>query len=471
MLFPAVHRLALLFCIFVTSFVRAQQPPIPLEDALQRAEIPLEAAGMYVQEVGNGPVLFASNWDTPFNPASTMKLVTTSAALELLGPAFRWNTQAYFDGQQQGDVLHGDLIIKGSGDPKLVIEHFTHFLRRIRGKGIREIRGSVVLDRSAFRLGAFDPAEFDGDPMKPHNAGPDALLLNFKAMALRFVPDDAQNLVHVLVEPPMAGYAVQPPYIANGDCGDWRTKLRPIIDATGARFPGVFSASCGERVWYIHPHEMTPTQYFSAVFRRVWTELGGSLHGEIRDGLLPPTARLVTEWQSAPVAEVIRDVNKHSNNVMARQLLLSIAHQVLQVPATPEYGAAVVRTWLSNKGIDAPELSIDNGSGLSRSERVSALTLGRVLAAAYRSPYMPEFISSLSLVGHDGTMRNRLRGNPVAGRAHIKTGMLREVRAIAGYVLASSGKRYVVVCLINHPNAYKAHEVQDALLQWVHDWG
>ncbi|WP_292936428.1 D-alanyl-D-alanine carboxypeptidase/D-alanyl-D-alanine-endopeptidase [Noviherbaspirillum sp.] len=449
----------------------AQQLPIPVTDALQRAQIPVSAAGIYVQEVGAGPVLLASNEKTPLNPASTMKLVTSDAALEILGPTFTWKTQAYATGTQAGDVLHGDLIIKGSGDPKLVLENFWLFLRRIRAKGIREIRGNLVLDRSAFESMEFDAGQFDGDPMKPYNVGPDALLLNYKALAFRFTPDAARGVVNVTMDPPLAAYPLTAPHLGNGECGDWHAKLRPAIDSWGARFSGAYSASCGEKVWYVHPYQLTHTQYFHLAFRRLWADLGGTLKGDVQSGVVPPNARLVAEWESASLSEVIRDINKYSNNVMARQLLLTLAANVLNLPANAERGAAVVRTWLSNKGIDAPELSVENGSGLSRNERISALTMGRMLESAFQSPTMPEFMASLPLAGFDGTMRLRLVNQAVAGKAHVKTGMLNEVRNIAGYVLAASGKRYVVVFMINHPNSLRGQAAQDALLQWVYERG
>jgi D-alanyl-D-alanine carboxypeptidase/D-alanyl-D-alanine-endopeptidase (penicillin-binding protein 4) len=184
----------------------------------------------------------------------------------------------------------------------------------------------------------------------------------------------------------------------------------------------------------------------------------------------------VAEWQSVTVPEVIRDINKFSNNVMARQVLLTIAATVgaagsETAAADTAAGARAVGNWLVGKGIAAPELVIDNGSGLSRIGRVSAATLGGLLASAYQSPTMPEFISSMPLVGYDGTMRKRLKDREVAGQAHVKTGSLNNVRAIAGYVLASSGKYYVVVFLINHPNAAAGQAAQDTLLQWVYDRG
>jgi serine-type D-Ala-D-Ala carboxypeptidase/endopeptidase (penicillin-binding protein 4) len=449
----------------------AQELPAAFADALQRAQIPLPAVGVHIQEVGTGTVMLGLNDMMPFNPASTMKLVTSNAALEILGPTFSWKTQAFIDGVQNGDVLHGDLIIKGSGDPKLVLENFWMFLRRIRSRGIREIRGNLLLDRSVFEDGPFDAAQFDGDPLKPYNVGPDALLLNYKALSFRFIPDEARGVAQVTVDPPLAAYPLYSPKLSNGDCGDWKGKLNLAIDSNSARFNGVYPAACGERIWHVHPYLMSHTKYFDLAFRRFWADLGGTLKGETRGGSLPPTARLLAEWDSAALSEVIRDINKFSNNVMARQLLLTMSYQVTKLPANTERGAAVVRTWLAAKGIDAPELSIENGAGLSRTERIAPITMARLLAATFRSPIMPEFISSLPLVGYDGTMRQRLVTQTVAGKAHIKTGLLNEVRNIAGYVLAASGKRYAVVCLINHPNALRGNEAQDALLQWVYERG
>ena len=465
----SLQAACLLFVLSVAA--HAQELPIPLHDALKRAEIPPEAVAVYVREAGGGPALIAHNDKTAFSPASVMKLVTSDAALELLGPTFTWKTRAFTTGVQNGDVLEGDLVIKGSGDPKMVLENFWLFMRRIRARGIREIRGNVVLDRSVFEPLAYDPAMFDGDPLKPYNVGPDALLVNYKALAVRFVPDAANRRVTVSVDPPFMNYPIAAPRLGNGDCGDWKGRMRPVIDASGARFSGVYPASCGERIWYVHPWQMTHTQYFDLLFRRIWTELGGTFKGEVHNGAVPPDARLVAEWESASLSEVIRDINKYSNNVMARQLLLTIAAQLTSQPGNAANGAAVVRSWLAGKGIEAPELLVENGSGLSRNERVAASTLGSLLDAAFRSPVMPEFIASMPLAGNDGTMRSRVKDRSVAGHAHIKTGMLNDVRAIAGYVLAASGRRYVVVCLVNHPNAGKAVEMQDMLLEWVYERG
>ncbi|MNK11225.1 D-alanyl-D-alanine carboxypeptidase DacB precursor [compost metagenome] len=468
---PLALALIFSFTLAPLAVHAAEGLPTVVSEALKRSAIPPAAVGTYVQEVSGQKPWIAVNETTGFNPASTMKLVTSDAALELLGPTFNWKTQAYMTGTLNGDVLDGDLIIKGSGDPKLVTENFWQFLRKIRAAGIREIRGNLILDRSIFEDMPYDAAQFDGDPLKPYNAGPDALLLNYKVFAFHFLPNPARNQVDITVDPPVATYPVMAPALTNGACGDWQGKLLPNMGRISTNFTGSYSAACGEKTWYLHPYLMNHSEYFGVVFRQLWNDVGGVFNGAVSNGVVPPAARFVTEWQSTSLPEVIRDINKYSNNVMARQLLLTLAADVLKLPASPERGARVVKTWMANKGIDTTQVVIENGSGLSRTERIPAGAMGRMLVSAFQSPTMPEFISSLPLVGYDGTMRKRLTKQTVAGRAHIKTGTLNDVRAIAGYVLAASGKRYAVVCIINHPNAVGGQAAHDALLQWIYENG
>lgn len=454
-----------------TGVAFSQALPETVVASLERANLPPSSIGIDVREVGSGSPWISWQPHVPLNPASTMKLVTTQAALDVLGPGYTWKTQAYATGARKGDVLYGDLIIKGSGDPKLVLENFWLFLRQIRIRGIREIRGDVLLDRSAFESSSFDAALFDGEPLRSYNAGPDALLLNYKAITYRFVPDPDNGRVRIMMDPPLAGHAVTAPKLVSGDCGNWQKQLAAEFEVTGTHFRGNYALACGERAWHVHPYHMTNNQFFGGVFRQVWQDLGGVFKGEVRDGVVTTEAYLVAEWRSAPLAEVVRDVNKYSNNVMARQMLLTMAFEATRSPATPQLGAAVVQASLQRRGIQASELVIDNGSGLSRNARISADSLGRMLVSGFRSATMPEFIASMPVVGYDGTMKRRLTDAGVARSAHIKTGLLADVRAIAGYVLAASGRRYSVVFLINHSQAPAGWEAQDALLQWIYEKG
>jgi D-alanyl-D-alanine carboxypeptidase/D-alanyl-D-alanine-endopeptidase (penicillin-binding protein 4) len=450
----------------------AAMPPT-VAAALKAARLPATSTGIYVQEVGSNRAMLSINAEKAMNPASVMKLVTTYAALELLGPSFVWKTGVYENGTRRGDVLEGDLIIKGAGDPKLTQDDLALAMRAIRARGIREIRGNIVLDHGVFDVSAYDAAKFDGDPLRAYNAGPDALLINFKAFALTFVPDEAAGIANVSAEPRAAGIPVRANIkLVPGPCQDLRgPQLKLRIDAAGGiAVNGNYALTCGVKSMWVHPYELSTLQYSSAVLRQLWQDAGGVLAGEVRDGQLPATARLTYEIESESLAETIRDINKYSNNVMARELFLSIAYEKLRLPATPDRAARAIRTWLTGKGM-GEELVMENGSGLSRIERVSPQTLGRMLVAAFRSPVMPELMSSMPLVAYDGTMQRRLRSKDVAGQAHIKTGTLNDVRAIAGYVLAASGRRYAVVCLVNAVGAPAAQAAHDALLQWVYAEG
>jgi len=468
-----ILRALLLFAIAVTV-ASAQSLPRSVELALKRAQIPLSGVAAYVQDVNGGKPLVAHNAAQAMNPASTMKLLTTYAALELLGPTYTWKTEAYAGGKLQGGVLEGDLILKGYGDPKLTLENFWLLLRRLRALGLREIRGDLVLDRSYFEPVEYDPAKFDAEPLRAYNVGPDALLLSFKTVRFLFVPDAAKKTVTVIAEPRPAGLEFAAAVAAtDGACGDWRAGIKADFKSNGAsaiaNFAGSMPASCGERYW--NASLLAPPNYVYGVFRPLWEELGGTLSGDWKNGPVPADAKLLAASESASNAELARDINKFSNNVMARQLFLTLGAEVLKLPGRNDRSAQVVQSWLAEKKLDFPELVLENGSGLSRQERISAGNMGRLLLQAWHSAVMPELMSSLSLVAYDGTMRRRLRFESIAGQAHIKTGSLSDARTLAGYVLDQRGRRRVVVMFINHANAAAGQPAQDALLEWVYQSG
>jgi D-alanyl-D-alanine carboxypeptidase/D-alanyl-D-alanine-endopeptidase (penicillin-binding protein 4) len=446
--------------------------PPPVAAALAQAGVPESAIGAYAHEVGTTEPFLAVGAERALNPASVMKLVTTYAALELLGPAYVWPTEVYAAGALQQEVLAGDLVLKGHGDPKMTIESFWLLLKNLRSRGVREIRGDLVLDRRYFGIGeGFDPARFDEQPTRPYNTGPDALLVNYKAIRLQFIPEAETRSVRITVEPSLPQVAiVNNLKLDSGACGDWVTRLK--LDAQGgsqqARFAfnGSYAASCGERARYFSV--LGHQQYIHSLFQELWREMGGTFGGEVRDGTAAG-ARLLAAVPSQTLSEIARDINKFSNNVMARHVFLTLGAVSGGAPATADKASRAIRQWLVQKGMTAPELVLENGSGLSRIERISAATMGQLLVDAFRSPVMPELIASMPVVAVDGTMRKRLSGAEVAGQAHIKTGGLAGVRSIAGYVLDRNGRRVAVVLIVNHANAGAAHGAQDALLKWVYD--
>lgn len=463
---------AVLLLLAASAVAQAQSTlPASVSQALAAAKVPAASVAVVVQEVGVHHEILRANAAAPMNPASVMKLVTTFAALEQLGPAYRWKTEAYASGALRDGVLEGDLVLKGGGDPKLDLEGFGRLLRALRGKGLREIRGDLVLDRGAFERAGGDAGRFDGDPFRPYNVLPDALLVNYKSIRFVFVAEPERGGVRVYAEPkPPALELVNALKLAEGACPEgsaFRELLKPTFEPARQRaiFAGAYPASCGEKD--LNVALLEPNDQVAGVFRQLWTESGGTWSGAARDGAVPPGARLLHGLESAPLAEIVRDTNKFSNNIMARHLFLSLSAD--NGPANAQKSLAAVRSWIAAKKIAAPELVMENGSGLSRIERISAGNLAALLQAAWRSPAMPEFISSMPIAGLDGTMRRRVKNEGVAGQAHIKTGLLSEVRSMAGYVLDRSGRRLVVVMMVNHPNAHQAQAAMDALLRWAYE--
>ncbi len=517
---------ALLLCLCQTTQAASSTLPESVRDALKHANIPLSSVGIVVQQADARTPLLSQNAMQAMNPASTMKLLTTFAALETLGPAYRWKTEVYLDGTLENGVLQGNLVFKGYGDPKLNIEQFWLWLRELRQRGLREIRGDIVLDCSFFEAGTHDPAEFDNDPTRAYNVGPNALLLNFNALHLRLIPNAPHT--NVLLEPDLSGYEInnhiktaakQP--CKGGDTYSARLQERNIV------LEGTIPVDCGEVDDYFSllPH----SDYFFAVFRSLWQELGGTLQGKLRAGSVPANQAAFSTHFSPPLSEVIRDINKFSNNIMARQLFLtlgtiptasditnSLREPVLQsrpaktevnaqqsgitntgnlTPATPDVelakldtgfastvndqplrcdpsasiarSTAAMHQWLNTQRLKFPELVLENGSGLSREERISPQSMAELLQRVTHSPFSAELVASLPILGMDGTMKKRFKDNEIAGYAHLKTGMLEGVKSLAGYVQTHSGEHWIVVFIINHPNAKHGQAAQDALIEWL----
>lgn len=468
----SLRCLALLVLTLPALLAQAQLPPT-VAQALAAARISPGSVAVVVQEAGTARPSLSVNAATPMNPASVMKLVTTYAALELLGPAYRWKTEAYVSGPLRDGLLEGDLVLKGGGDPKLDLEAFWRLLRALRGKGLREIRGDLVLDRSYFERIPGDAGRFDGDAFRPYNVLPDALLVNYKSLRFAFAPEPERGTVHLYIEPrPPALEVVNALRLSEGACPEgsaFRELLKATFEPARARatFTGQYPASCGEKD--LNVALLEPNDHVAGTMRQLWPEMGGVWSGAVREGPTPPGARLLHSQESPSLAEIVRDTNKFSNNIMARHIFLTLGAEDAGAPANGQKAFTAIKNWLARKGIAAPELVMENGSGLSRVERISAASLASLLQVAWRSPVMAELMSSMPVVGLDGTMRKRLRNDGVTGQAHVKTGLLSDVRAMAGYVLDHNGHRQVVVMLVNHPSAHEAQPAMDALLRWVYE--
>jgi len=481
--------LAALCCLSGQAAAESSSLPAAVLQALKTAGIPPQAVAILVQPLDAAQPVLRHQATMPMNPASLMKLLTTLAALEILGPAYTWRTEALAVGSSENGVLAGDLYLRGSGDPKFTYDRLWLLLRELRGRGLREIRGDLILDGSAFAPVEHDPALFDGKPLRPYNVGPDALLFNFATLHLTLWPDEkAGGVIKVLGEPLPASFEIINRLQASDatQCGEWRERLEAKLTPTQVILSGAFPRVCGEKRW--HLAGLPNATLLHGVFTRLWRELGGQFSGQVKTGVAPPLATSLASSESAPLGELVRDINKYSNNVMARQVFLTLGAGPSQASVPPVGGSEpglrargaikvgagetaaaelAIKQWLAQKSLDFPELVIDNGAGLSRRARISAANLARLLATGWTSPVMPEYLASLPIAAIDGTVKKKFNGNGFAGQAHLKTGSLEGVRGIAGYLTDQHGQRHLVVFMVNHPKASEAQPAFDALLEWL----
>ena len=457
---------------------RASSPsqlPESVRLALARAHVPTEALSVLITPLPTnalqpaGTARLRHHAQDSVNPASVMKLITTYAGLSLLGPDFTWRNRVYIDGTVSNGVLQGQLILRGSGDPKLVLERVQDLMTHIQAAGVREVRGDIVLDRSVFDLQARAPGSFDDEALRPYNAAPDGLLVNFKSLIYSFTPDPAAGVARIASEPPIAGVSVPTSVpLTTGPCNDWRSSLRgQFTSPTQVQFAGNFSASCGFKTWPVA--YAAPEQFAARVVQAMWLAAGGRLSGTVREGLTPASARLLTEVPSLPLSDIVADINKFSNNVMAQQLFLSLSSQQAD-PGRFDASRQRLLQWWRTALPGQPEPVLENGSGLSRQERSSAAALTRLLQVAAAGPHAQVFQNSLGLAGVDGTVARLKDRQPEAaaiGQAWLKTGTLRDVISLAGYVQGRSGQRYTLVAIVNHANASAARPALDQLLEWT----
>ncbi len=467
-------RKIILLCLCVASISYATDVELPggVRSVMNLRQLPYETLSIYVEDVDTGEPVLQWLENEPRNPASTIKLLTTLVALDILGPAYRWKTDVFALGEIQGDYLDGDLLLKGYGDPFLVTERVWQLLREIQFAGIREIGGDLLIDDSYFDVGDYDPAAFDKQPLRAYNVAPNALLMNFKVVRYWFEPDHALNTVTIRLDPQLDNLSVENRLgLTSGRCRGYQRGItistNELVDEV--TFSGKFPNGC--KRYAMDRAALSHNEFVYGLFRSLWRESDGKFSGGWDNVVAESEAEPLVSFESLPLSEMIARVNKHSNNVMARQLLYTLSAEVNGQPGTEVGGRQVIANWLTENQLESCKLALDNGAGLSRNARITAAEMGSLLRFAWRQPYMPEYLASMSISGLDGTLTRRFRNTELIGKAHLKTGSMDDVTAIAGYLQSRSGRRLAIVALHNHANVHRGpgEEVQEALLRWLYE--
>jgi D-alanyl-D-alanine carboxypeptidase/D-alanyl-D-alanine-endopeptidase (penicillin-binding protein 4) len=438
--------------------------------AVAAQHLPAGAVSYTVLDAGSGQVILSHNADTPRSPASTIKILTTIASLDELGPGFTWQTRALVSGNLKNGVLDGDLVLQGGGDPYMTLERWWSFAHLLRAHGLRTIQGNIIVDNTRFAVSGENAGDFDRRPNRAYNVLPDALMVNFQSIEFTLSANPETRRVEIGADPAPVNLTIdnRVRYAAGRCSGAARRVDFEVVTPQWDRvlFTGTLSGHCAPRSFT--RVLLTPADYAYGTFAELWRQLGGEIGGKLRVAAAPDGARLLLSFDSLTLGEIVRLTNKYSSNLLARHLLLTLGANRFGAPATVGKGAAAIADWSRTKGLSLDDVEIDNGSGLSRATHVSVAEMARVLSAAYHSPYAPEFVASLPLAGVDGTLRSRMKGSP-AGAVRLKTGHLDGVSGIAGFVTAGDGRTYIVVCLINHPrtDAGAGDPVNAALVEWV----
>jgi D-alanyl-D-alanine carboxypeptidase/D-alanyl-D-alanine-endopeptidase (penicillin-binding protein 4) len=444
--------------------------PVGVRSVLNLRQLPQDSLSIHVEDVETGEVVLEHLAATPRNPASTMKLLTTLVALDTLGPSYRWKTDVYALGGVEGGRLNGDLLLKGYGDPFLVTERFWQMLRSIRRAGIDEVAGDLLIDDSYFDIGTYDAGAFDSQPLRAYNVSPNALLTNFKVVRYWFEPNGQS--VKVSVDPALDNLRVTNQLrVMPGSCRGYQRGIS--VSGNGSddevTFSGRFPGGCQK--YAMDRAALSHNEFTYGLFRLLWSESGGHFDGSLKNTVVADDVEPLLSFESLPLFEMIARVNKHSNNVMARQVLYTLSAEVLGPPGTEPGGRDVIAKWLVDNGLGPGQIAFENGAGLSRESRITAVDMAALLRFAWKQPYMPEYLASMSVTGLDGTLSRRFQDSELVGKAHLKTGSLDHVTAIAGYVQARSGRRFTIVVMQNHEDIHRGpgEEVQEALLRWLYE--
>jgi len=466
----ALSILLLFFCL-AAGPAAGETDSMPRQIAAAFKNHGLDGSGtsIFVQAIDEDEPLLAFNEKVLRSPASIIKLLSSYAALDLLGPAYRWETEVLVTGPVRNGRLEGDLVLRGGGDPGMSTERFWTLLREIQAQGVHEISGDLVIDETLFAVNGEQPGDFDRQPYRAYNVLPNALLVNSNAVEFRVMRRE-QGVV-VYVDPPLQDFRVENRISTRqGGCGGFQRgvafHLPEGFEGRHAILSGAFPSACTD--YSLWRSVLPAPQFADALFRALWAQLGGRIDGNLRIEATPPEARQLLVYPSLPLNELLRHINKWSNNPMTRHLVLTLGLEHAGAPATPEKGRAAIDAWLAQRGLAMPGLWLENGSGLSRETRVTAEGMGRLLLDAWQHPQMADFISSMPIAALDGTLRRRYQGD-MRGKLSLKTGRLDDVASIAGLVQSRSGKRYAVVIMVNEEDAHRGSGVaiQDAVLGWV----
>ncbi|MBD3347881.1 MAG: D-alanyl-D-alanine carboxypeptidase/D-alanyl-D-alanine-endopeptidase, partial [Candidatus Eisenbacteria bacterium] len=418
----------------------------------------------------DGRVLYERAADRPMAPASNMKIVTAACALSLLGHDHRFVTDIMATGQIESGALDGDLYVVGGGDPSIVSEELWKICEALRARGLREIRGDLVLDTSFFD-GEARAVSGGDDGDRAYHARTGALSLNFNTVAVHVYPGKSRGDAAVVSVTPDLGIVELRGVATTGSSRrgttiDVRRRFengRNVVAVTGR----IAEGSAG-RTWYRNLDD--PAGCFGEALVSSLAMFGVSLDGTVREGRCPREASLLHRHESKPLSLVVRDLGKYSNNFVAEQLLKALCAEVDGPPGSTGCGSRMLSDYLVSLGLEPASFRVVDGSGFSKDNRLTTRAIASVIAAALADfETSCEFATSLSVGGVDGTLSDRMEFPGLRGQVRAKTGLLRGVTAISGllHTLAGDDVIFSVITEAGSCEAWRLHDLEHEILAYV----
>jgi len=442
--------------------------PADIARAAGKAGIPLQAISIVVQSPRN-EMLLALNAETPRKTGSVMKLLPTLVALQQLGPQFKFHTDLLAN-PESGRPQHWNVAIRGGGDSGFQYADLINLLSEAKKQGVRSIYAPIIADRRRF---GDDKGKMSGINLSIGSVSgilPDALSVGFSAIELKL---PAQHQDPIQIDPPFklllkTDREVNHTQICPKGWDEGLSLVPQSSEKTKQEklsLEGQWPKECPEVM--IRRAPLSPQDLWAWSMRLALKQLGYAKLPEVIEGQAPSYAKVSIRYFSRPMASLVRDINKYSNNMAARTLLLNLAAESGFIPANTESGVQVIQQWLKSRGLIFPELVIENGSGLSHREVITPSHLAAFLKVSTNEPVFPYYLDSLPIPGELGTMQKRFLGRPDRLQWHLKTGRLDGVRTLAGFHVNRSGSLTTVVCMIEHENLDQVQVLQEALLNWV----
>ena len=426
-------------------------------DALiKKHQIPENKLSIILEDSESGERLISINPSTTRSPGSVTKIFTAFAALDLLGEAYQWRTDAFIEKENNNKEIVDHLLIRGGGDPSFSLKDLEELILNIRAKGIREIRDDIYFDQTFFRQRKKSTAKFDKSPLRPYNTMHSSLIVNSNKIDLSFNLNEQTGKPDITPLFLPIGIEIENNLsVGSGKCKDFRSKV--TFDEKFRKqtltilINGVYPAQCKN---LDHDLAITRTEhYFFGVFKKLWLNSGGTINGYYKKKNKSNKHVLVAHVFSEELSTALEVMLKESDNLTARNIFLSLPEfskrKELRNSRKLLYGSMKENNiYWHFRNI------IDNGSGLSRVTRIKAESVMSLIQEIDQGTKFSSIKSMLPISGVDGTLKNIYQSKLLRGQLRLKTGTLNGVRCLAGFITTKSGNEYRFVFMHNNYDEY-----------------